>query len=594
MGDLSQFAKQIKEDNARIEALAKKCEQLKAHISSVKSEPTEDSGHSFTEPQYQKIYKDLLQIKKVMEVERKDYKKVQKSNVTLSKENELLLQSIKTMKGSIEKTVAEIEEKTPNPHAETSPVGGKFVLPDLPWAKDALKPHISQETINFHYGKHHTGYVKKLNIALGKEDSKQYEGKTLEELIRTVPQGKMWNCAAQHWNHSFYWKSMSPDGGEEPKGSVKRKIDEDFGSFANFKAKFTATAAGHFGSGWAWLLLKDGKLVIEQTHNAGCPISTDLGKPILTCDVWEHAYYVDYKNDRGSYLKNWWNLVNWDFAYQNLGPVNDIKPNTKTSQDENKGSGPSPSTKDIFSLPNLPWEKNALEPNISENTINFHYGKHHTGYVKKLNIALSKDDAKEFQGLGLEELIKKVPKGKLWNCAAQHWNHSFYWKSMSPNGGKEPKGSIGTKINEDFGSFEKFKEAFTAAATGLFGSGWAWLLLKDGKLVIEQTRDAGCPISTDKGKPILTCDVWEHAYYVDQKNDRGAYVKNWWNLVNWDFANANLSTQEAPRKQVKQVVKKDAKKEGGKKKVGKKSKQNKKNNSKKGKKKVKKGKKAKK
>jgi len=389
-----------------------------------------------------------------------------------------------------------------------------------------------------------------LNAALLGEGAKEFDGFTLDELIKKAPQGKMWNCAAQHWNHSFYWNSMSPSGGGKPSGSIGKKIDDDFGSFEKFKADFTALAAGHFGSGWVWLLLKDGKLVLRDTHDAGCPISTDLGQPILTCDVWEHAYYVDYKNSRGSYINAWWNLVNWDFGNKNLEgvPLSKVVSPVETITVEPEKKAETSTVKQRFSQRQLPWARDALHPHLSKEIIGFHYDKHHAGYVKKLNAALMKEDAKEFDGLTLEELIKKVPQGKMWNCAAQHWNHSFYWNSMSPNGGGKPSGTIGKKIDEDFGSFEKFKAAFTASAAGHFGSGWAWLLLKDGKLVLEETHDAGCPISMDIGQPILTCDVWEHAYYVDYRNARGSYISAWWNLVNWDFANKNL--EFIPKSQV--------------------------------------------
>jgi len=189
-------------------------------------------------------------------------------------------------------------------------------------------------------------------------------------------------------------------------------------------------------------------------------------------------------------------------------------------------------------LPALPWEKNALAPHISEETIDFHYGKHHQGYVTKLNATLN-GSGKENKSL--EDLIK-TESGGLFNLAAQTWNHTFYWQSLSPNGGGVPSGAIADKINESFGSFDKFKEEFSAAAAGHFGSGWAWLVLGgDGKLKITQTHDAGCPLQDGSGKPIITCDVWEHAYYIDYRNARPEYIKAWWNLVNWDFANKNLA-----------------------------------------------------
>jgi Fe-Mn family superoxide dismutase len=190
-----------------------------------------------------------------------------------------------------------------------------IATPELPYGRDALAPHISEETLNFHYGKHHMGYLNKLNAAIEADASLQ--GKSLEELISSAS-GGLFNNAAQVWNHTFYWHSMSPNGGGEPTGAIAEAINTAFGSFDAFKAAFGAAAAGQFGSGWAWLV-KDssGALSIVTTGNAETPLTQGL-TPILTCDVWEHAYYVDYRNDRGGYVKAWWNLVNWDFANQNL------------------------------------------------------------------------------------------------------------------------------------------------------------------------------------------------------------------------------------------------------------------------------------
>ncbi|MEQ8277461.1 MAG: superoxide dismutase [Deltaproteobacteria bacterium] len=189
-----------------------------------------------------------------------------------------------------------------------------------------------------------------------------------------------------------------------------------------------------------------------------------------------------------------------------------------------------------FELPALPFEKNALEPHISAETLDYHHGKHHNAYVTKLNaLTEGTDNANK----SLEELIKTT-EGGLFNQAAQVWNHTFYWNSMSPNGGGAPSGAIADAINAAFGSFDDFKAKFTAAAGGQFGSGWAWLVKNgDGKLEICTTANAGNPL-TDGKTPVLTCDVWEHAYYVDYRNARPKYLEAWWNLVNWDFANANL------------------------------------------------------
>ncbi len=191
-----------------------------------------------------------------------------------------------------------------------------FELPALPYAKDALAPHISAETLSIHHGKHHNGYVGKLNAAVAADKSLQ--GKSLEQLVKTTS-GGVFNNAAQVWNHTFYWNSMSPNGGGAPTGALAAAINASFGSFEAFKTAFGAAAGGQFGSGWAWLVKnKDGSLAIVTTSNAGTPLTSDA-KALLTCDVWEHAYYVDYRNDRGGYVGAWWNLVNWAFASANFG-----------------------------------------------------------------------------------------------------------------------------------------------------------------------------------------------------------------------------------------------------------------------------------
>jgi len=189
-----------------------------------------------------------------------------------------------------------------------------FQLPELPYAKDALAPTISAETLEFHYGKHHQAYVTNLNKLTEGSD---LANKSLEELIKSES-GGIFNNAAQVWNHTFYWNSMAPNAGGTPNGKMAEAINNTFGSFDEFKSKFNAAAAGQFGSGWAWLV-KDGsnKLSIVTTSNAGCPLTDNL-TPIITCDVWEHAYYIDYRNARPKYLESWWNLVNWEFANKNL------------------------------------------------------------------------------------------------------------------------------------------------------------------------------------------------------------------------------------------------------------------------------------
>ncbi len=190
-----------------------------------------------------------------------------------------------------------------------------FALPELPFAKDALAPHISAETLDFHYGKHHQAYVTNLNNLT---EGTGWADKTLEEIIRGSD-GGLFNNAAQVFNHTFYWSGLKPGGGGAPTGKLAEALEGPFGGFAKFKEQFTKAAATHFGSGWAWLV-KDaaGKLSIESTANAACPI-TKGQTPLLTCDVWEHAYYIDYRNARPKYIEAFWNLVNWDFVAANLG-----------------------------------------------------------------------------------------------------------------------------------------------------------------------------------------------------------------------------------------------------------------------------------
>jgi Fe-Mn family superoxide dismutase len=188
-------------------------------------------------------------------------------------------------------------------------------------------------------------------------------------------------------------------------------------------------------------------------------------------------------------------------------------------------------------LPPLPYEKNALEPHISAETIEYHYGKHHQAYVTNLNKLLP---GSGFENNSLEEVIKKS-SGAIFNNAAQVWNHTFYWHCLSPNGGGEPKGELASAIIKTFGSFVDFQEKFTQVAISTFGSGWAWLVTnQQGNLDIISTSNAGIPM-TDNKKALLTCDVWEHAYYIDYRNVRPKYVESFWKLVNWQFVSENYS-----------------------------------------------------
>ena len=189
-------------------------------------------------------------------------------------------------------------------------------LPALPYAKDALVPHLTAETLEYHYGKHHNAYVVNLNKFI--DEGKVAGDKTLEQIIQSSD-GPVFNNAAQVWNHTFFWNSMKPNGGGKPTGALAAKIDADFGSYDKFRAEFVAAAVGQFGSGWAWLVLQDGKLKVTKTANADLPMVHGQ-TAILTVDVWEHAYYIDYRNLRQKWVETFLDsLVNWDFANSNLG-----------------------------------------------------------------------------------------------------------------------------------------------------------------------------------------------------------------------------------------------------------------------------------
>lgn len=188
-----------------------------------------------------------------------------------------------------------------------------FTLPDLPYAKDALAPHMSAETLEFHYGKHHKTYVDKAN---GMIEGTEFADASLEEVIMKS-EGGLFNNVAQIWNHSFFWNCLTPNAGE-PSAALQAELEKAFGSVDAFKEKFTATAIGTFGSGWAWLVkTADGSLDIVSTSNAGTPMTSGQ-TALLTCDVWEHAYYIDHRNARPSYLDAFWKLVNWEFVENNL------------------------------------------------------------------------------------------------------------------------------------------------------------------------------------------------------------------------------------------------------------------------------------
>jgi superoxide dismutase, Fe-Mn family len=190
----------------------------------------------------------------------------------------------------------------------------EHTLPPLPYPKNALAPTMSEETLEFHYGKHHQAYVTNLNNLI---KGTEFENLSLEEIIKKSS-GGVFNNSAQVWNHTFFWNCMKPNGGGAPTGAVGDAINAKWGSFDKFKEEFQKSAVGNFGSGWTWLVKKtDGSVDIVNTSNAGTPLTTD-NKALLTVDVWEHAYYIDYRNARPKFVESWWNIVNWDFVNQNF------------------------------------------------------------------------------------------------------------------------------------------------------------------------------------------------------------------------------------------------------------------------------------
>jgi len=182
-------------------------------------------------------------------------------------------------------------------------------LPRLPYAQDALEPHIDAATVGIHHGKHHQTYVDNLNkLVLGTE----FTDVTLEQIVLKASAGPLFNNAAQIWNHTFYWEGMKPNGGGEPKGALLAAIEKSFGNFAGLREQLSKISVTQFGSGWGWLVRKkDGSLAVVQTSNAATPLTTG-DAPLLTCDVWEHAYYLKYQNRRADYISSWWNVVNWE------------------------------------------------------------------------------------------------------------------------------------------------------------------------------------------------------------------------------------------------------------------------------------------
>ncbi len=204
--------------------------------------------------------------------------------------------------------------QTPPQQIQTEGKHHEHTLPPLPFARNALVPHMSEETLDYHYGKHHQTYVTNLNNLI---KGTEFENLSLEEIVKKAS-GGIFNNAAQVWNHTFFWNSLSPQGGGAPTGALADAINAKWGSFDKFKEEFAKTAVGTFGSGWAWLVKKaDGSLDLVSTSNAATPLTTDA-KALLTIDVWEHAYYIDYRNLRPKFVEAYWNIVNWEFASKNF------------------------------------------------------------------------------------------------------------------------------------------------------------------------------------------------------------------------------------------------------------------------------------
>jgi len=223
-------------------------------------------------------------------------------------------------RAAAETSVKQKTQTEPKPAEKPAAANGPFELPPLPYKEDALEPHISAKTMGFHYGKHHKGYIEKLNKAVeGKKLAEMKLEAVIEEAAKDTAMAGVFNSAAQAWNHTFYWKSMMPKGGGEPKGKLADMLKSDLGGMEGFRKEFGEAANGQFGSGWAWLVVEGGKLKVLKTSNADTPIARG-GKPLLVIDVWEHAYYLDYQNKRADYVLAYIeHLVNWEFAAANLG-----------------------------------------------------------------------------------------------------------------------------------------------------------------------------------------------------------------------------------------------------------------------------------
>jgi Fe-Mn family superoxide dismutase len=440
-------------------------------------------------------------------------------------------------------------------------------LPPLPYAYNALEPYIDEETMHIHHDKHHAKYVTNAQTIIANKyphlQQTEGEGNNLLHFMREACKHKdegLFNNIAQCYNHSFYWHCLrannnaNADNDNNSPASELRitgLLDASFGSFDNFRSEFVKAAMGTFGSGWAWLVWDQSteKLKIVSTQGADNPlyaytcngtVATSQLVPLLVMDVWEHAYYLKYMNNRLQYAETFVDhLIDWEF-------VNDQLPSFHATV--------------TASFPDLPFAYNALEPHIDEETMKIHHGRHHARYVanmKSLILNTAHQNA-DLKSIILHAHAHRETHENLFNNAAQCYNHSFYWKSIAPqtvttetttNGGIPASSSrIGGLIDSSFGSFDNFRTKFISTGISAFGSGWVWLVhdVTVDALVIYSTEGAGNPYTHPPTPdhtcvPLLVMDVWEHAYYLHYQNNRAKYEETFVDhLINWSFVESNL------------------------------------------------------
>lgn len=475
---------------------------------------------------------------------------------------------------------------------------GSFSVPDLPYDFDSLEPAIDQRTMHFHHDKHHAAYVKGINAAtVG-----QAPAQILDLMENALEKVAVRNSGGGHYNHAFFWDEMaSPDRASATQASdqLNELITSSFGSMDGMKSLLEAEAARLFGSGWVWLCVNNAgdKLEIVATPNQDNPlmkgVSSEIMFPILGVDVWEHAYYLGYQNVRASYVTNWWSVVDWEKVSENCAyavekrsgvPVRDgvVKGLADGStlleevaaKDAAEGTAPArratkgalgsdmptissgggfanaPAARAAsapFTLPDLPYSFDALEPYVDEVTMKLHHGKHHAAYVAGLNGAV----AGRVPAPLLDLLAKALEDVKaVRNHGGGHYNHAFFWDIMAPEDEKTRtrlSPELQEMIDSSFGSVEEMKAEMEAKAMSVFGSGWAWLCVgaAGDKLSIQTTPNQDNPLMegvlSEVMFPILGVDVWEHAYYLKHQNLRAAYLKDWWHVVNWDKVSENYA-----------------------------------------------------